>query len=63
LLRLAFLEGQKRAPFWKAQPPYSVSVLAKRPSFTGGGTDSAAYAFFEWRRGFVGETLLRWVWP
>ena len=43
LLRLAMLESQKRAPFWEAHPPRKVWVLSERPSFTGGGTDSAAY--------------------
>lgn len=50
LLRLAFLEGQARALFWAAHPPESVHVLSKRPSFTGGGTDSAAYGWFVWRK-------------
>jgi hypothetical protein len=64
LLRLAFLEGQKRAPFWRRNPPHKVHVLSKRPSFSGGGTDSAAYGFFVWwpagkvRRG---DTFLDWI--
>jgi hypothetical protein len=56
LLRLAFLEGQNRAAFWRAHPAYEVHVLTQRPSFTGGGTDSAAYGFFVWLRGFRGPT-------
>ena len=49
LLRLSFLETKERHPFWKMHPPESVSVMSKRPSFTDGGTDSAAYAWFVWR--------------
>lgn len=51
LLRLAFLEGQKRtAGFWKEFPPSEVHVLGKRPSFTGNGkTDATAYAVYVWR--------------
>lgn len=49
LLRLAFLESEKRYEFWRQNPPSKVLVLAARPSFTGDGkTDSAAYAWFVW---------------
>lgn len=34
LLRLAFLETKKRAPFWKENPCFHVDVLSERPSFT-----------------------------
>jgi hypothetical protein len=51
LLRLAFLEGQGRAEFWRKHPPTEVHVLTRRPSFTGGKTDSCAYAFFVWHGG------------
>lgn len=61
LLRLAFLEGQARRAFWDEHRPLEVHVLSKRPSFTGGGTDSAAYAFFLWKRGHQGETRMGWL--
>jgi len=51
LLRLAMLEGKGRASFWQAYPPTEVHVLTRRPSFTGGKTDSCAYAFFVWHGG------------
>lgn len=50
LLRLAFLESEKRIPFWKQFPASKIYVLSERPSFTGGGTDNAAYALFTWDR-------------
>lgn len=50
VLRLAFLESMKRRPFWREFAPEAVSVITPRPSFTQGGTDSAAYAWFVWRR-------------
>lgn len=61
LLRLAFLETEKRIPFWKEHPAAEVYVLSRRPSFTGGGTDSAAYGWFVWRKGRSPKapTLLR----
>lgn len=63
LLRLAFLESLTRRQFWKMHPPESVSVVTPRPSFTGGGTDASAYAWFVWRkeRGVRVEPRLGWL--
>jgi len=58
LLRLGFLESAKRLSFWGQHPPSEVHVLAQRPSFTGKGTDSAAYGWFVWRTGRAGPTVL-----
>lgn len=54
LLRLAFVEGQKRVAFHR-EFPSDVHVLAARPSFNGMGTDSAAYAWFVWGLGRGGR--------
>jgi hypothetical protein len=54
LLRLAFLASQARHAFHAAQPA-DVFVLSKRPSFTGGGSDSADYAWFVWGPGRGGR--------
>lgn len=50
LLRLAFLEGQKRSQtFWPKHCPSQVLTLGRRPSFTGNGkTDSTAYSLYYW---------------
>ncbi len=48
LLRLAFLESQKRFAFWQKYPVSRLYVLSERPSFTGRGTDATAYAWFVW---------------
>ena len=58
LLRLAFLESKERVPFWQEHPARKVWVLAERPSFTDGGTDSCAYGFFWWDRDHTGPTEL-----
>jgi len=50
LLRLAFLAGQRRERGGLWENLSSVRVLAKRPSFTGAGNDSADYAWIGWRR-------------
>lgn len=57
LERLNFLEGEERCEWLRADPP-DVYVLPNRPSFTGEGTDSIAYAWFAWppeRNRFAGR--------
>jgi len=49
LLRINFLGSQQRKTFWQAHPPSHLFPLAKRPSFTGKGTDSTEYAWFVWQ--------------
>lgn len=63
LLRLAFLESQKRIKFWQEFPLSELYILSKRPSFTGFGTDSCAYAWFVWKpeRAKYGMQLIRTV--
>jgi hypothetical protein len=51
LLRLNFLGSQKRKEFWQSNPPTHLFTLAKRPSFTGKGTDATEYAWFVWDGG------------
>ena len=48
LLRIAFLASAARLPLWRDLGTPDVFVLPNRPSFTGGGTDSADYAWFRW---------------
>ena len=64
LLRLAAMETAARAPMWKRWPLRRVTVLAERPSFTGGRTDNAAYGFFHWQRSHIGpaEIVPGWSW-
>lgn len=54
LLRLSFACSKKRAPF-RAAHPFDVYPLASRPSFTGGSTDSADYAWFLFGKGHGGR--------
>jgi len=65
LLRLAAMESEGRIECWKRWPLCRVWVLAQRPSFTGSGTDSCAYGFFLFKRGFLGEraeVIPGWGW-
>lgn len=63
LLRLAFLEGQKRRDgLFSEFPPCEVSVCSKRPSFTGDGrTNATAFCACYWRKGWSGTTSLTWL--
>jgi len=58
LLRLPFYAGQRRKALFTEHPPAHVLVLAKRPSFTDGGTDATDYAWFVWDRGHRGPARL-----
>jgi hypothetical protein len=48
LLRLGFLEAEKRRDFWNKHPLTQLYPLINRPSFTGRGTDACAYGWFVW---------------
>ena len=58
VIQPALLDVGERAPFHAEHPAY-IYPLAKRPSFTGEGTDSAAYAWWVWGPGRGG----RWFAP
>lgn len=61
LLRLAFLESAARTPFWQDHPPAAVYVFHKRPSFTGGKTDSCSYGWFVWKKNHPHAPMLGWI--
>lgn len=66
LLRLNFLEGQKRGKgLWKEFRPNDVYVLSRRPSYTGDRkTDATAYMIAIWRNDFLSRydtTNLHWL--
>lgn len=48
LLRINFLASQGRRDWWTQHKPTGIYILSKRPSFTGGPTDSCDYAWFVW---------------
>ena len=63
LLRMGFLESQKRSMFWAQYPVHEVHVFQTRPSFVegGGGTDSFSYGLFIWRPGPIVGQVLDWI--
>ena len=58
LLRTNFLESRKRFEWWQDKLPTRLYVLAKRPSFTGKGTDATSYAWFIWEKSRYKDQLL-----
>lgn len=67
LLRLNFLEGQKRAKIFKEFPPSRVLVFSKRlpmmhrPNYTGKkSTSTVAYAWFIFEKPF-GKCEIKWI--
>ena len=70
LLKLTFLEGQKRHDFFKEHPPARVWVFSKRLTTWRGGPrpegksgGMIAFAWFIWERGYQGPTVLDWLAP
>ena len=65
LFKLAFVESAKRHEFFKANPPKYIYVHSRRigiwKSNIPKGGNALCYAWFVWEKGYVGETILRWI--
>jgi hypothetical protein len=66
LLKLNFLEGQKRNAFFASTPLKTVYVFSKRLSFDKGGEKGKgagllAYAWYVWEIGYAGKPILDWI--
>ena len=69
-LKLTFLEGKARKELFKMHPPKVVYVSSSRlmcakngefERLKEGGGSAAAYAWFVWEKGYVGETIIKWI--
>ena len=67
-LKITFLEGQKRANFFKKYPPKKVCVYSKRVQVARNGdpemfkkSSAACYAWFIWQKKFVGDPIIKWI--
>lgn len=66
-LKLTFLEGQKRASFFKQSPPKFIAIYSKRQKcalngeFNNIGSSTVCYAWFVWEKGFQGQPTLHWI--
>ncbi len=68
LMRLQFLESQRRAELFRRSPLKAVYVFSNRvkcysPTYDGEGPgiSSQSLAWFVWERGSVGEPVIRWL--
>ena len=68
LLRLSFLEGQKRFErLFRKDPPARVHVFSQRLTIWRGDEEprphsgTTAYAWYVWERGYTGSTQLGWL--
>jgi hypothetical protein len=67
LLRLSFLEGQRRQAMFKETPLKKVHVFSKRITFVRPGDEGKnysgmmAYAWFVWDWTYEGEPTLGWI--
>ena len=67
LLRIQFLEGQKRKAFFKAHPPKYVYVHSKRIKIWKNNdqekynSNALCFAWFVWEKGYNGNTEVRWI--
>lgn len=66
-LKLQFLEGKKRKPFFLNNPPRTVYVsssrlcCAKNGNFVKGMPRAVAYAWYVWEKGFDGSPEIKWI--
>jgi len=66
LLKLNFLEGQKRYEFFKRTPLKNIYVFSKRLSFDKGkekskGNGLLAYAWYVWEKEYSGKPMIDWI--
>lgn len=67
-LKLTFLEGQARVPFFKKYPPKKIWVYSFRQSVARNGeaemfnkSSAVCYAWFIWEKGFQGAPEIGWI--
>lgn len=68
-LKLQFMEGKSRRKLFEKYPPkiiwvsYSRIMCAKNGDFDemiAGGGYAVAYAWYVWKKGYKGDTILKW---
>ncbi len=64
-LKLTFLEGQARRALFRECPPLTVYVSSGRLQCGKNGefygASAVAYAWFVWRKGYLGPTHIKWI--
>lgn len=65
-LKIQFLEGKERKKFFEENPPKRIWVTssrikcAKNGVFDNYDSSVAAYAWFVWKKGYKGDTVVKW---
>lgn len=69
-LKIQFLEGKARRELFRSHPPKVVYVSSSRllcapngdfEHTTKNGGSAVAYAWFVWKKGFKGDTIVKWI--
>lgn len=69
-LKVLFLEGKSRKEMFNKYPPKCIYVsssrvlCAKNADFEGmknGGGSAIAYAWYEFEKGYKGDTIIKWI--
>ena len=66
-LKVTFLEGKARKEFFKKYPPKTIYVCsgripcAKNGDFEKYPSSAIAYAWFVWKKGYKGDTIVKWI--
>ena len=69
LMKLTFLEGNKRYEMFKKYPPKHLLVFSNRINCALGGVfettpkhgGAVAYGWYIWEKGFTGKTTIDWI--
>lgn len=66
-VKLLFLEGKARKKFFEENPPKTVYVSSSRLNCARNGefenypSSSVCYAWFVWKKGYKGDTVIKWI--
>jgi len=64
LLPVRYLEGKQRKEIFKQNPPETIYISSSRIECGMNGIfkneSAVAYAWFIWKKGYIGETTLKW---
>lgn len=69
-LKIQFLEGKARKKLFTTYPPKVIYVSSSRllcaknaefEKMIAGGGSAVAYAWFVWEKGYVGDTIVKWI--
>lgn len=66
LLKVTFLEGQKRYKLFKDYPPKKIYIYSRRRNCWPNGikpdqSSMIAYAWYIWEKGFIGNPQIEWI--